>query len=399
MNLRERLQMIRPAGAAPESPAATSLKQRVERMAVRAQSRRPDEAEIASRLRGEHIAEGLILIERRYSLTHSHGNAQLGDFGAVPTHMLADGLPRRPEGAVFLDTETSGLAGGTGTIAFLLGMARIEDDVLLLRQWLLTGFRGEAAMLEAAQSWLKRSEYLITFNGKTFDVPLLIGRYRLHRMTEPLGGMPHLDLLHPMRAAFAKKWDDCRLQTAERRLLRMHRDDDLPGALVPEAWSQFVRLGLLDTIPAVLEHNRLDILSLPACTSALARVYAEPGFVECDALAVARRHLSHGRPGEALRHLEADRYRLDDEGLLMLAALYRRCRQEQEALAIWQQLAEQGMAEAVENLAKYCEHRARDYGAALDYTHRLAEIAGEDSTERRAARLHLKLARTSRTLM
>jgi uncharacterized protein len=398
MNLRDRLRILRPASAAPPSAATADLAKRIERMAARAQSRRRTDVEVATQLRGERVADGLIFIERRYPMAHLHGNTRLGDFDTAPIHLLADGVHRQPGGALFLDTETSGLAGGTGTLAFLLGMARIESDVLVLQQWLLTAFKGEAIMLDSAQSWLGQCEYLVTFNGKTFDVPLLIGRYRLHRIAERFAEMPHLDLLHPLRAAFARQWDDCRLQTAERRLLRMHRDDDLPGALMPEVWGRFLRLGITDTLPAVLEHNRLDVLSLPACATALAQVYAEPGHADCDPLAVARRHLAGGRHGEALRHLHTGISGLGVEGLLTLAILERRHGHEDNALAIWRQLAERGVARAMENLAKHCEHRQRDYDAALSYTQHLAAIAGAEATARRAARLSAKIARRSGAL-
>jgi uncharacterized protein YprB with RNaseH-like and TPR domain len=399
MNLRDRLQILRPGDAAPPSPATAQLAKRIERMAARARAKQPKDADVARELGGEKVSDGLIVIERRYSSSQAHGNTRLEEFHDAAVHLLGDGMQRRAAGALFLDTETSGLAGGSGTIAFLLGMARFTGSELVLRQWLLTGFKGEAAMLESARSWLSEAEYLVSFNGKTFDVPLLVGRYRMHRIVEQMGGMPHLDLLHPLRAAFAKRWDDCKLQTAERRLLRLHRDNDLPGAMMPATWTRFVTVGALDTMPAVLEHNRLDVLSLPACAAALAQVYAEPGHTECDSLALARRHLARGRREDALCHLQAALPRLGDAGLLVLATLQRRTGHEQEAVTIWQELAQRGIAEAIETLAKHYEHRQRDYVAALAYTRRLAEIADEESTQRRAARLSVKIARRSGALI
>jgi len=368
-------------------------------MAARARAKQPQDADIARELGGESISNGLIVIERRYPSTQAHGNTRLDRFHGADVHLLGDGIRRPSEGALFLDTETSGLAGGTGTIVFLLGMARFSGSELVLRQWLLTGFKGEAAMLESARSWLNEAEYLVSFNGKSFDVPLLVGRHRMHRIAEQMASMPHLDLLHPMRAAFAKRWDDCKLQTAERRLLRLHRDNDLPGAMMPATWTRFVSLGLLDSIPAVLEHNRLDVLSLPACAAALAQVYAEPGHRECDTLALARHHLARGRREDALCHLQAALPHLGDAGLLVLASLQRHAGHAEEALAIWRELAQRGMAEALETLAKHFEHRQRDYAAALAYTRQMAEIADDELTQRRAARLRGKLARRSATLL
>jgi uncharacterized protein YprB with RNaseH-like and TPR domain len=111
----------------------------------------------------------------------------------------------------------------------MIGLARIEQDEIRLRQYFQTSFRAEAGMLAHALSWISSASHLVSFNGKCFDVPLLITRYRLARMENCLADLPHIDLPHPTRTAFAKNWPDCRLQTAEQYLFRFYRDHDLPG--------------------------------------------------------------------------------------------------------------------------------------------------------------------------
>src|SRR5262249_57224124 len=138
------------------------------------------------------------------------------------------------EQLVFLDTETTGLAGGTGTLAFLVGLGRIDGEVLRLRQFFLTGFRGEAALLQAAAAWSAGRQYLVTFNGKSFDAPLLTTRYRLARLPDPFADLHHVDLFHPTRRAVSRQWPDWRPQTPEKRLLGVQPGPDLPAHLLPE---------------------------------------------------------------------------------------------------------------------------------------------------------------------
>jgi uncharacterized protein len=176
----------------------------------------------------------------------------------------------RPTGdLLLLDTETSGLAGGAGTFAFLLGLARVEGASLVVRQYLATRFAGEAAMLDRLRESVARAGCIVTFNGKSFDVPLLIGRFALRREAHPFAGLPHCDLLHAARRSLRTDWPDCRLRTAEERALGFERVDDMPGAEVPAVWQQWLARGNADGLPKVLEHNRADLVSLLALVQVL----------------------------------------------------------------------------------------------------------------------------------
>lgn len=327
-------------------------------------SPRLSDHELAERLGGSVPAAGVVLVEGHLALHHVHGRVALERLCHAPLAVLAEAQPD-PTGLLFLDTETTGLAGGTGTLPFLLGLARLEADGLRLRQYFLTGFAGEAAMLAHARPWLAAGRHLVSFNGKSFDLPLLLTRHRLRRLAWPLDGRPHLDLLHPTRAAFGARWPDCRLQRAEVELLGLKRPDDLPGWQVPEVWGEFVRTGRLGDVPRILEHNRLDVITLAALLAELARVHAEPGYGQADVHALARSRLRAGRPEEALAHLHAGRAELGPAGLLDLARLYRRRGDWEAALAIWRPLAAAGEVEALLALAKYHEHVARDFNSAL----------------------------------
>jgi uncharacterized protein YprB with RNaseH-like and TPR domain len=176
------------------------------------------------------------------------------------------------------DTETTGLAGGTGTRAFMIGAADwvvvpgstgeapgltpLPQARLRVRQLFLTQMRGEAAMLEAFAGWLAPETVLVSYNGRCYDAPLLATRYRLARMPPPHAPLRHLDLLFPTRRRYRGRWENCRLATIERHVLGVLREDDLPGSEAPRAWLDWLRGGDARDFRRVLAHNDQDVRSL-----------------------------------------------------------------------------------------------------------------------------------------
>lgn len=160
------------------------------------------------------------------------------------------------------DTETTGLAGGTGTRAFMIGAADWIDSRFRIRQLTITSMAAESAMLRTFAGWLDDDTVLVSYNGKCYDAPLLATRYRLARMPNPLLGLGHLDLLHPVRRHWKGQWENCRLATAERQLLGVVREDDLPGAEAPAAWLTYLRGGSAANLRRVAHHNAQDLKSL-----------------------------------------------------------------------------------------------------------------------------------------
>jgi uncharacterized protein YprB with RNaseH-like and TPR domain len=378
MNLKDRLALLSKQGGAlggegaraAEFASASTTAERLQRLLDQStrceKARRNVDDDAALLLGGSVIAAGVVVVERLFFPDYIHGGEPVATLFEAPLHVLNDGQPVRPWDLLFLDTETTGLAGGTGTLPFVLGLARPEPEGLRLRQYFLTGFTGEAAMLDHARTWLDECSHLVTFNGKCFDVPLLTTRYRLMRLATPLQTKGHLDLLHPTRAAFANRWSDCRLQTAEQRLLGFVRTNDLGGHLIPA-----VVLGRADEVPRVLEHNRWDLVSLAGLLSRLAAVFSGSGHEDADPRAVARHRLRRGDEAGALLELAMHASSLGVTGLLELAQLYRRRGDWERAVPIWEDLAGQGVAEALERLAKYHEHVRGDIPAALSLTDRL----------------------------
>lgn len=160
------------------------------------------------------------------------------------------------------DTETTGLAGGTGTRAFMIGAADWQGGMLRIRQLTIASTAAEPAMLEAFRGWLAPDTVLVSYNGKCYDAPLLATRYRLARMDNPLAGLAHVDLLYPTRRRYRGVYENCRLATIERRVLRIVREDDLPGSEAPAAWLAYLRGGSAHALRRVLQHNHQDVVSL-----------------------------------------------------------------------------------------------------------------------------------------
>lgn len=175
-------------------------------------------------------------------------------------------MPEDPGRCLFLDTETTGLAGGSGTVAFMIGIGRLrtfgKTPIFALHQYLISGFGAEGAMLDTLAQDVNSGDCLVTFNGKSYDLPLLATRYRLLGRTNPLPGLAHLDLRHPLRRIYGGQFADCRLKTLEEQVLGNRRDNDLPGSEAPKAWLAWLKRREMNMLAEVARHNRGDILAM-----------------------------------------------------------------------------------------------------------------------------------------
>ena len=214
---------------------------------------------------GEQIAPGLFFTEQHIAWH---------DTPPVLDAAFAKLGPIQRERLLHFDTETTGLAGGTGTRAFMIGAADWRDGGLRLRQLTTTTLAAEADMLRTFANWLPPGTVLVSYNGKCYDAPLLNTRYRLARQPSPITGLLHLDLLHPARRRWKGRWENCRLGTLERRVLDIVRDDDLPGSEAPRAWLDYLRGGSARDLRRVAEHNAQDLRSLAGLCLHLARLEA-----------------------------------------------------------------------------------------------------------------------------
>ncbi len=315
---------------------------------------------------------------------------------------------------VFFDIETTGLSGGAGTLPLLAACGWFDTGRFVVRQFFLSGPAGERALLDGLAELLDSATLLVTYNGRTFDVPVMETRWAYHRRDNPLHDLPHVDMLPVARRLWGRGAGStsCTLTALERGVLRFHRIDDVPGLEIPSRYFQFLRTGDARVVDGVLEHNRYDVLSLAAVMARALRLAAEgPEACEmpCEQLGLGhlyeqatRCELAERAYGLAAASEDAAIAR---QALGRLAILLRRQGRHREAAEAWQGVLAlssphepDGPLErrALEALAIHHEHRARDLVAARAYAETLGRQAHgqrEQEAERRISRLDRKLRR------
>jgi uncharacterized protein len=425
--LRERLRalpsaaQVTPAPARIEGESIPSLKQRLEALVAAAVRTRGPLHE-ARQVTGPPIEVlfpngrvvqtdrgAFFLLEQDQHLDTWHGSLCLSRFhgvdpAAVP---VLSGDPTLAgfdlHRAVFLDTETTGINGGAGTAAFLVGIGFVRDDRFVVRQYVMRDYEEEAALLGALADDLRGFRHLVTYNGRTFDIPLLETRYRLCRTRFPLARAVHLDLLAPARRLWKERLVSCRLQSLERSLLSLERQEDVPGEEIPRIYFDYVRRRDGRALARVLEHNRLDVVSL----AALAVLASE--WVHEDRAEDPRDVFSLGRvyEGAALYERSEALYQrvVDQEtgplrvrSLVRLATRAKRRGDREVALRLWREAADAGSARGWRELAVHHEHRGRDLPAALDAADRGLRAADGATARDLTADLQRRRARLLRRL-
>jgi uncharacterized protein len=354
----------------------------------------------------------VLLVRRRFPLGHAHGQQPLASAGALDPAVLAMlGRGEEPPAAhrlVYLDTETTGLAGGTGTYVFLVGLGFVDGEEFEVRQYFMRDLDEEPALLAALESLLARFEGVVTYNGTGFDLPLLETRFVLGRRRWP-GELFHLDLLTTARRLWRERLVDCRLGTVEQHALGFHRRDDLPGALIPAVYFEYLRRKQPGQLPRIFDHNRHDILSLAALTGWVAEAAARApsagvGPHELAGLGFlwegrdAERGEACFRQALAMGIAGLGRARL----LARLAWREKRRARWNEARALWDELARGQRVfdpRPWEEMAKIDEHRLRDWRAAQAVVQEaLARARADGAGEAVRAGLGHRLQRLERRL-
>lgn len=352
-----------------------------------------------------------LLQEHLYPNERSHGSVQIGSLQNLPcdaVHDIGGGHVRSADAKrwVFLDTETTGLAGGTGTCAFLVGVGMIEDSGFRVRLYFMRDFDEECAMLEALAQALAHYDTVITFNGKTFDVPLLETRYRLRRLRNPFRRMDHVDLLHPSRRLWKDRLGSCRLTSLESHVLGVERQGDIPGDLIPQRYFDYLRSGDGSKLAEVFHHNVLDIVTLACISSVLLTILASPtrGGLRHgqDMRGLARWLNKLGKEGQALAlYRTAIRSGLPRRDLFAAlweaAQIERRAGRHEEQVELLRDLARVSAmhrAAAFVELAKHYEHRLKDYPLALKMTRSAQRHAPSEELRHRERRILRKLGAT-----
>jgi len=304
--------------------------------------------------------------------------------------------------ALFLDTETTGLAGGTGTLAFLVGLGWFEGEDFVVCQLFSRDFHEEGAMLTLLADMAREKRFLVTFNGRGFDLTLLAARFILNRLANPLSEMPHLDLLFPSRKLLSHRLENCRLVTIEGEVLGFVRTGDVPGFEIPKRYFDWLRTRDASLLEDVFHHNRLDIVSMAALVKRLTRLVATgDSHHHGDVLAAARMHLHQGDPCTASAFLASLMDCPDPAtargAMVTLSLDHKRRGLWEDAVKIWEGMLGNGPHDlfAVEELAKFLEHRKNDHVRAFEIVRRVLEEGRGISRDDREALSH-RLARLKR---
>lgn len=350
------------------------------------------------------------LSEKFYSAHKRHGSIEISHLGELPGEWLSGiskgEIPAHdPSRWAFLDTETTGLAGGTGTCAFLVGVGTIEDGGFRVRLFFMRDYDEEAAMLAGLAEFLRWYDVLVTFNGKSYDSPLLETRYRLARKPFPLERMFHLDLLHGARQLWKLRLQNCRLIELESEILGVLREGDLPGELIPYYYFEYLRTRQAFRLVPLFHHNVIDIVSLACLTAVVLPAFASPTDARlrygADLLGLARwlRRSNQQEPALELYRRSMDAGLPDNElfAALWESALLEKKRGRHEAkLTLLSDLAavkNPFRQAAYEELAKHYERLEKQLERALEMTEAALRLETSDGLMRRKARLTRRIER------
>lgn len=342
----------------------------------------PDHRDVEAVVAGDYRTTrggDVFVASQNFPSTHLHGSSPicLGGLCAPLTAWARDARldSMGIEALAFLDTETSGLSGGTGTYAFMVGAGRFVEGEFQLAQFFLRDPSEERALLEGLADFLAPCAALVTFNGKAFDAPLLLTRYTLHHIPSPFGDFAHLDLLPLARRLWRDRLPSRALKYLEENILSAPRTaEEVPGYEIPWLYFDYLRTRDASPLKGVFYHNAMDVVAMAALLHHVNEMLADPfsGRVEhgLDFVALGKlfEDLGHGEEAARLyeRGLESNLGEADfGTAVRRLAVLQKRRGDLEEAVRWWEQAAGQGHIYAHIELAKYYEHVRRDAAEAL----------------------------------
>ncbi|MBT3322545.1 MAG: hypothetical protein HN392_09715 [Anaerolineae bacterium] len=377
-----------------------SLADKLKSLGVKVGMKKTADRSISDRVPIERVLKGdyrqmpsgeSFVYEQRFAIDDLHGDISLSP---VPTPGILAEYAKDArigelsiENFIFFDTETSGLSGGTGTYAFMVGVGRYEGDKFILAQFFLRDPSEERAMLEALAEFFAYGEVLVSYNGKSFDAPLLRTRYKLHSMPLPFEDYAHIDLLHLARRLWRDRLASRTLQSIEKHILGIARtSEEVPGYEIPYLYFDYLRDKDARPMKGIFYHNEIDILSLATLLKHIAMMLSDP-FGESveeslDIIAIAKLFEDMKKWDDAAHLYE---YGLAKEvpeedfqkAVKRLAILQRRRGDIDEAVKWWKGAAAEGQIYAWVELAKYYEHRVKDYALAVDATHSALSLMKE----------------------
>lgn len=357
------------------------------------------------------------LVEKHYMPAYRHGSINL--CAQPPLHVLSEWgriahLAENPlSDFVFLDTETTGLGGGTGTLVFLVGLGYVTGTGFHLTQLLLRNPQEEPALLAGLSQLLDAFRAVVTYNGKAFDIPLLNTRHVLNGFSSPFSQMDHLDLLPLARRVWRNRLASRSLSSLEQEIVGVSRtQEEVPGWQIPQIYFDYLISGDAHPLEGVLYHNAMDILSLAAVFQHIANLLENPLGGDAphtlDMIAIARLYEDLGFYEQAIPLYEFSlETGLPEEFFIQtlqrFADLYRRRQEWDKTLMLWEKASQFHHIESCVELAKYYEHHAREYSLALQWTQMALDyvdlyIHGRASKKQWAQALNHRKERISRKM-
>ena len=408
MDIREQLAILRQKIEGIDARYAVAPGPRPQKESVESLIEDLVSGEVVATTHGSHFET-----ERYFPAHHRHGSYEISDLAALSPDLLSalsggaiDGIP--PDRWLFLDTETTGLAGGSGTYAFLVGAGSIGPDGFRVRQFFMRDYSEEASLLDSLTGYMARFDAVITYNGRSYDQPLLETRYTMCRARHPFGRMEHLDLLYGARRLFRLRLENCRLSNLESQILGFDREGDIPGEMIPYCYFEYLRSRRAHRLPPILHHNVLDIVSLACLTGVIPEAFRDPMNARArhgtDLLGLARWLQMSGRLDEAHQLFRrAVDMGLPDEhlfgALFAAGAIEKKQGRAHAAVATFTDLSlspNPFRIRAYEELAMHYEHREHSFAMALECVRAARAIEDSAALQRRQERLLAKCSRAPR---
>ncbi|HOJ10559.1 MAG TPA: ribonuclease H-like domain-containing protein [Clostridiales bacterium] len=338
----------------------------------------------------ENEVSSCFILESQFPLSYIHGGYPVGKALDIDADSLKRLCPdimcsNSISDFLFLDTETTGLSGGTGTVAFLIGTGFFKDDVFIVRQYFMRDYDEEIAMLKALNHLAVSYKGLVTFNGKAFDWNLMQTRYTFSRIKIPIEEILHIDLLYPARRIWGSSLDSCSLSSLEENILGEYRVNDIPGAMIPSVYFKYLEDRDAREIKRVIKHNEQDVLSMVSLLLKINDLLQNPiANTECE-----HELLGLGRIfeacGENENFIECLENCLNSENIFVketaskkLSQIYKKTGNYEKAVEYWNSMISDretlNIYPLIE-LAKYYEHKEKNIFKALEITEKAVQLS------------------------
>ena len=406
-----------------ESQKNLNTREKLEKLLALSRQKEPEKKAGVDRIDHQAVSnlphQPFLVLENSFRLNSSYGQIPISLGLNIPgqvLHLLSRDKAFKElslDGAVFIDLETTGLAGGTGTTPFLIGLGFFDQEAFKVVQFFLNDLAAEFKMLGELLELLQERKFtsVISYNGKGFDLPLLETRFTLNRLRCPLSDLPHLDFLFSARYLWKYKYESCRLYNLALAHLGADRAEDIPSEEIPWRYFQYLRTANFSLIEPILYHNQEDIMSLYGVVVAGALTVGqslENQETEIDSLELFGLGKIWEKAGEEKKSAELYEKALSQELPFELSvkvkknlALYfKRCGEWEKSITLWEDLSQHSEdLEAWRELAMYYEHQLRQPEVALKFAldglalSREANSAFEKDFEKRVDRLTKKLNR------